>query len=85
MAARSFWRAKTKLLLVATAAGGAGAGVVAIANSDDPASAVKLSTAVPVRLLRDATTAASIAFGTIGFSSFLIFITSFRLKPFVLY
>lgn len=62
MAARSFWRAKTKLLLVATAAGGAGAGVVAIANSDDPASAIKLSTAVPVRLLRDAATATSIAF-----------------------
>ncbi|KAI3458546.1 hypothetical protein Pfo_015209 [Paulownia fortunei] len=62
MAARSLWRAKTKLFLAATAAGGAGAGAVAIANSDDPASALKLSTAVPVRLLRDAFTAATIAF-----------------------
>ncbi|KAI3470875.1 hypothetical protein Pfo_027538 [Paulownia fortunei] len=62
MAARSFWRAKTKLLLAATAVGGAGAGAVAIANSEDPASALKLSTAVPLRLLHDAATAATIAF-----------------------
>lgn len=62
MAARGFWRAKTKLLLAAAAAGGAGAGAVAVANSDDPASALKLSTTVPVRLLRDAATAASIVF-----------------------
>lgn len=62
MAARGFWRAKTKLLLAATAVGGAGAGTVAIATSDDPASALKLSTAVPVRLLRNAATAASIVF-----------------------
>ncbi|KAL8462989.1 hypothetical protein ACS0TY_033843 [Phlomoides rotata] len=62
MAVRSFWRAKTKLLLAAAATGGAGAGAVAIANSDDPASAVKLTTAVPTRLLRDAVAAATIAF-----------------------
>lgn len=72
MAARSFWRAKTKLLLAAAAAGGAGAGAVAIANSEDPASAFKLSTAVPLRLLRDAATAATIAFGTIKFYYFPI-------------
>ncbi|KAK6156128.1 hypothetical protein DH2020_010376 [Rehmannia glutinosa] len=62
MAARYLWRAKTKLLLAATVSGGAGAGAVAIASSDDPASALKLSTAVPVRLFRDAFTAATIAF-----------------------
>ncbi|KAL8051323.1 hypothetical protein ABFS82_06G138100 [Erythranthe guttata] len=62
MSVRSFWRAKTKVLLAATALGGAGAGAAAIANSEDPASALKLSTAVPLRLLRDAATAATIAF-----------------------
>ncbi|KAL6531082.1 hypothetical protein OROHE_014152 [Orobanche hederae] len=62
MAARSLWRAKTKLLLSATAVAGASSGTVAIANSDDPAYAVKLATAVPLRLLRDAATAATIAF-----------------------
>lgn len=63
MAARSVWRAKTKLLLAATAAGGAGTGAAMIANSEDPASALKLCTAVPLRLLRDSITAATIAFG----------------------
>ncbi|CAA3014192.1 ABC1 At2g40090 [Olea europaea subsp. europaea] len=62
MAARSLWRAKTKLFLAATAAGGAGTGAAMIANSDDPASTVKLCTAVPLRLLRDSVTAATIAF-----------------------
>ncbi|XP_022891582.1 putative ABC1 protein At2g40090 isoform X1 [Olea europaea var. sylvestris] len=62
MAARSVWRAKTKLLLAATAAGGAGTGAAMIANSEDPASALKLCTAVPLRLLRDSITAATIAF-----------------------
>ncbi|CAI9762228.1 unnamed protein product [Fraxinus pennsylvanica] len=62
MAARSVWRAKTKLLLAATAAGGAGTGAAMIANSEDPASAVKLCTAVPLRILRDSITAATIAF-----------------------
>lgn len=72
MAARSLWRAKPKLLFAVTAAGGAGAGAVAIANSGDPASALKLSTAVPIRLLRDAFTAATIAFGRMSFSSLSI-------------
>ncbi|XP_057788888.1 putative ABC1 protein At2g40090 [Salvia miltiorrhiza] len=62
MAVRAFLRAKTKLLLVATAAAGAGAGAVSIANSDDPASALKLATTVPLRLLRDAATAATIVY-----------------------
>ncbi|KAG8390107.1 hypothetical protein BUALT_Bualt01G0049200 [Buddleja alternifolia] len=61
MAARSLWRASTKVF-AATAVAGAGAGSVAIANSDDPASALKLSTAVPLRLFRDAATAATIVF-----------------------
>ena len=50
MAARSVWRARAKLLLAATAAGG-GAGAALIMSSDDPASAFKLSTAVPIRLI----------------------------------
>ncbi|KAK4403386.1 putative ABC1 protein [Sesamum angolense] len=62
MAARSLWRAKGKLLLAATAVGGAGAAAVAVANSEDPATALKLSTSVPIRLLRGAATAATIAF-----------------------
>lgn len=61
MAARSVWRARTKLFLAATAAGG-GAGAALITSSDDPASALKLSTTVPIRLLRDSVTAATIAF-----------------------
>lgn len=70
MAARSLWRAKTKLFLAATAAGGAGTGAAMIANSEDPASTVKLCTAVPLRLLRDSVTAATIAFGK---TKFIIF------------
>lgn len=62
MAARSVWRARTKLLLAATAAGG-GAGAALIMSSEDPASALKLSTTVPIRLFRDSVTAATIAFG----------------------
>ncbi|GER46640.1 protein kinase superfamily protein [Striga asiatica] len=62
MAARYLWRAKSKLFLTATAAAGAGAGAAAISNSEDAASAVKLSTAVPVRLFRNAFTAAAAAF-----------------------
>ncbi|XP_071929926.1 putative ABC1 protein At2g40090 isoform X2 [Coffea arabica] len=61
MAARSVWRARAKLLLAATAAGG-GAGAALILSSDDPASAFKLSTAVPIRLLRDSVSAATTAF-----------------------
>lgn len=77
MAVRALWRAKTKFLLAATAAGGAATGAVAIANSEDPASALKLATTVPLRLLRDAATAASIVYGTTGFDYFLFFFTCF--------
>ncbi|XP_075499999.1 pentatricopeptide repeat-containing protein At1g31430 [Primulina tabacum] len=63
MAARSLWRASTKLLLTATVGGGAALGAAAIARSEDPASALKLSTTVPLRLLRDACTASTIALG----------------------
>lgn len=64
MAARFLWRAQTKLLFGATAVGG-GAAAAAIANSDDPATALKLCTLVPLRLFRDSVTAATIAFGTL--------------------
>lgn len=60
MAARSIWRYGAKLAVVATALGGG----AALASSDDPATDLKLCTAVPVRLVRDSVTAASIAFGT---------------------
>ncbi|KAE8655443.1 putative ABC1 protein [Hibiscus syriacus] len=61
MATRSLWRSGAKLVVAAVTlcTGGAAASV---ATSDDPASAAKLCTTVPVRLLRDATTAASIVF-----------------------
>ena len=62
MATRSLWGAKAKLALVATAVG-SGATAATIANSDDPATALKLCTTVPVRLYRDVVTAATIAFG----------------------
>ncbi|XP_075514128.1 putative ABC1 protein At2g40090 isoform X2 [Primulina tabacum] len=62
MAVRSLWRASTKLVLTAAVGGGAALGAAAIARSEDPASAFKLSTAVPMRLLHDAFTAAAIAF-----------------------
>lgn len=58
------WRAK---LLLATTAAGVGAGAAAISISEDPASALKLSTAVPIRLFRDAVTAAAIVYGTLQF------------------
>ncbi|KAL4620868.1 hypothetical protein ACB092_06G187400 [Castanea dentata] len=61
MATRALWRTGKKLALVSTAlcVGGAGS---TIATSDDPATALKLFTAVPIRLVRDAITAASIVF-----------------------
>ncbi|KAK8473900.1 hypothetical protein V6N11_014369 [Hibiscus sabdariffa] len=61
MATRSLWRTRAKLTVAATAlcTGGAAA---AVATSDDPASAAKLCTTVPLRLLRDSATAASIVF-----------------------
>ncbi|KAJ4822898.1 hypothetical protein Tsubulata_035437 [Turnera subulata] len=57
MAARLIWRT-TKL----AAALGTGGAAVAVATSDDPATAAKLCTTVPVRLVRDTVTAASIVF-----------------------
>ncbi|OAY46247.1 putative ABC1 protein At2g40090 [Manihot esculenta] len=61
MTTRSLWRSRAKLAFAATAifTGGAAA---TIATSEDPATALKLCTAVPVRLARDTITAASIAF-----------------------
>lgn len=61
MATRSLWRTRAKLAVAATAlcTGGAAA---TVANSDDPATAFKLCTTVPLRLFRDSLTAASIVF-----------------------
>ncbi|KAG5239948.1 ABC1 protein [Salix suchowensis] len=61
MATRSLLRTRGKLAVAATAllTGGAAA---TVATSEDPATALKLCTAVPVRLYRDTVTAASIAF-----------------------
>ena len=72
MATRALWRTGKKLALVSTAlcAGGAGA---TIAKSDDPATALKLFTAVPVRLVRDSITAASIVFGRVRIVNFGLF------------
>ncbi|KAK7281154.1 hypothetical protein RIF29_08885 [Crotalaria pallida] len=55
------WRAAAKLSLVTAAVGG-GAAAALIATSDDPKTALKLTTTVPRRLFRDAVTAANIAF-----------------------
>ena len=76
MATRALWRTGKKLALVSTAlcAGGAGA---TIATSDDPATALKLFTAVPVRLVRDSITAASIVFGRVRIVNFGLFCTLF--------
>ena len=60
----SFWRACKRLSLLASAAGG-GTAAALIATSDDPATALKLCATVPHRLLRDAVTAANIAFGNL--------------------
>ncbi|KAB1217741.1 hypothetical protein CJ030_MR3G014849 [Morella rubra] len=59
MATRSLWRAGRSLALVSAAVCGGGAGAV-IATSDDPPTTLKLFTAVPIRLVRDSVTAASI-------------------------
>ncbi|GMY08211.1 putative ABC1 protein At2g40090 isoform X1 [Fagus crenata] len=61
MATRTLWRTGKKLALVSTAVCVGGAGST-IATSDDPATALKLFTTVPVRLARDSVTAASIIF-----------------------
>ncbi|KAH7548367.1 hypothetical protein JRO89_XS14G0109300 [Xanthoceras sorbifolium] len=62
MAARSVWRTRAKLALAATALC-SGAAAAAISSSEDPATALKLCSTVPVRLCRNSVTAASIAFG----------------------
>lgn len=64
MAPVSLWRAGARLALVASTLGG-GAAAATIATSDDPETALKICTAVPHRLIRDAITAANIAFGTL--------------------
>ncbi|XP_052199115.1 putative ABC1 protein At2g40090 isoform X2 [Diospyros lotus] len=61
MTARYLWRATKKLALAATAAS-AGVGAAAIVTSDDPATALRLCTTVPVRLSRLSLTAAAITF-----------------------
>ena len=66
MVARLLWRSRTKLAVVATAVGG-GAAAATIATSDDPQRALKVCTTVPVRLIRDSITAATIAFGSFFF------------------
>ncbi|CAJ1860625.1 unnamed protein product [Sphenostylis stenocarpa] len=55
------WRAGAKFSLVASTVGG-GVTAALIATSDDPTTALRLCTTVPHRLLRDAVTAANIAF-----------------------
>ncbi|KAE9608080.1 putative cadmium-transporting ATPase [Lupinus albus] len=57
----SLWRVGTKLSLLTAAVGG-GTAAALIATSDDPKTALKLTTTVPRRLFRDAVTAANIAF-----------------------
>ncbi|CAJ2644043.1 unnamed protein product [Trifolium pratense] len=57
----SLWRAGTKLTLLASALGG-GSAAALIATSDDPATALKLSTTIPRRLFDDAVAAANIVF-----------------------
>ncbi|KAK9153512.1 hypothetical protein Sjap_000992 [Stephania japonica] len=61
MATRSLWRSAAKLTLYGTALGG-GAAAAAISTSDNPATALKVCTTVPLRLVRDSFTAAAIAF-----------------------
>ncbi|PSR93200.1 ABC1 protein precursor [Actinidia chinensis var. chinensis] len=56
-----FLLSATRKLALATAAGG-GVTVAAIATSDDPSTALKLCTTVPLRLARLSVTAATIAF-----------------------
>ncbi|XP_020086606.1 putative ABC1 protein At2g40090 [Ananas comosus] len=58
---RGMWRAGAKWAVGATLLG-AGGGAAAIASSDDPSTSLKICTIVPLRLFRDAVTAAVIAF-----------------------
>lgn len=68
----SLWRAGTKLSVLATAIGG-GSAAALIATSDDPATALKLSTTIPRRLFDDAVTAANIVFGTVDLTKSSLF------------
>ncbi|XWS65852.1 hypothetical protein CRYUN_Cryun05aG0149500 [Craigia yunnanensis] len=61
MATRSLWRTRAKLAVSATALC-TGCAAATIATSDDPATALKICTTVPLRLLRDSITAVSIVF-----------------------
>ncbi|XP_021295598.1 putative ABC1 protein At2g40090 [Herrania umbratica] len=61
MVVRSLWRSRAKLAVAATALGMGGAAAT-IATSDDPATALKVCTTVPLRLVRDSVTAASVVF-----------------------
>ncbi|XP_021732460.1 putative ABC1 protein At2g40090 [Chenopodium quinoa] len=61
MATRTLWGVAAKFMAVGTAVAGGTAGAT-ILTSDDPPATFKLWTNVPVRLFRDAFTAASIAF-----------------------
>lgn len=83
MVVRLLWRARTKLAVVATAVGG-GAAAATIAGSDDPRKALKVCTTVPARLIRDAITAATIAFGSF-LSKFHFWIVILKLGLFSLW
>ncbi|KAJ8764173.1 hypothetical protein K2173_005093 [Erythroxylum novogranatense] len=61
MATRSLWGMRAKLA-VATSAILAGSAAATVATSKDPDTTLKLCTTIPLRLMRDAVTAASIAF-----------------------
>lgn len=61
MATRSIWRATGKLAVAASTLGGGAAGA-SIITSDDPQTTLKLYSVVPLRLVRDAMTAANIAY-----------------------
>lgn len=63
MATRSLWRSRARLLALTTTAACGGAAAVAVSTSEDPATALKLCTVIPSRLVRAGATAASIAFG----------------------
>ncbi|XP_021769177.1 putative ABC1 protein At2g40090 [Chenopodium quinoa] len=61
MATRSLWGVAAKCIAASTAVAGGSAGAT-ILTSDDPPATLKLWTNVPVRLFRNASTAASIVF-----------------------
>ncbi|KAK2634995.1 hypothetical protein Ddye_029787 [Dipteronia dyeriana] len=61
MGTRTLWRTRAKLAVAATALC-SGAAAAVISSSEDPATALKLCSTVPVRLYRNSVTAASVAF-----------------------